>query len=121
MMNRRRSDRGIGGTDMQLRLQEHEQESEDIDELRRQCQRELFRMAARRVRETFEETTWQAFWMTAVQGISVADVAASLSLTVGAVYTARSRVMRRLQGAVQRLSREEQSLLPLSEKKEVEL
>lgn len=59
--------------------------------------REIFRAVARKVRAEFEETTWQAFWLTAVDGLSVEDVAKSLGRTVGAVYTARSRIIRRLQ------------------------
>jgi RNA polymerase sigma factor (sigma-70 family) len=35
--------------------------------------REVFQWAERRVREEFEETTWQAFHMTHLQGIAIPD------------------------------------------------
>ncbi len=44
----------------------------------------------------FEPSTMYAFRRVALQGASAATVAAELNTTVGAVYTARSRVMRRV-------------------------
>ena len=41
------------------------------------------------VRTEFREQTWLAFWKSAVEGISTADVAAQLSMSVGAVRKAR--------------------------------
>jgi hypothetical protein len=42
------------------------------------------------------ERTWTAFWLLAVEGCQAAAVAADLGMSVGAVYIARSRVLRRL-------------------------
>jgi RNA polymerase sigma-70 factor (ECF subfamily) len=56
----------------------------------------LCRRAMEAVRCEFEPSTWTAFWRTHVEGDSPADVAAALCLTAGAVYTAKSRVLRRL-------------------------
>ena len=68
-------------------------ESELYDlELRKQA----FAWASAKVKGTFRETTWQAFWLTAIQQQSVAEAAKATGLTVGAVYVARSRVMARL-------------------------
>jgi RNA polymerase sigma-70 factor (ECF subfamily) len=53
-------------------------------------------VAAEQVRDTFAPTTWQAFWQTAVEGKSAAEVGAELGMSVGAVYVARSRVLARL-------------------------
>ena len=64
--------------------------------------RELFRWAAQRVRQNVTETTWQAFWLTAVQNQSVDDVALQLNLNSGAVYIARSRVLAKLRLEVQK-------------------
>ena len=44
----------------------------------------------------FEESTWQACWMTVVDGESPREVAEMLDLTPNAVYLAKSRVLRRL-------------------------
>jgi RNA polymerase sigma-70 factor (ECF subfamily) len=44
----------------------------------------------------FEPRTWQAFWDVAVQGRRPADVANDLQMSIGAVYMAKSRVLKRL-------------------------
>ncbi len=48
------------------------------------------------VRNDFESHTWQAFHETAIQNRRAADVADQLGMTVSAVYTAKSRVLRRI-------------------------
>lgn len=48
------------------------------------------------IREEFEPTTWSAFEGVAVHDRAPADVAADLGLSVGAVYVAKSRVLKRL-------------------------
>ncbi len=89
-----------GGTTAQLRLQEEADGRAGEAELEREYQRELFRWAAREVRGKFAETTWLAFWLTAVEGLSIPAVADEFGKTVGAVYIARSRVMQRLRDKV---------------------
>lgn len=44
----------------------------------------------------FEPTTWRACWMCTADGIPATEVAASLGVTVNAVYLANSRVLSRL-------------------------
>lgn len=58
--------------------------------------RSLVDRLARCVRGEFEPATWQAFWEVAARGRQPAEVAAELNTTVGAVYTAKSHVLRRL-------------------------
>lgn len=48
------------------------------------------------MRTDFEAATWKACWETTVHGRPAADVAAELNMTPAAVYTATSRVLRRL-------------------------
>ncbi len=57
---------------------------------------ELLHRALAMIRGEFEPRTWAAFWQTAVEGRSVADVAADLGMTPGAVRVAKSRVLHRL-------------------------
>ncbi len=48
------------------------------------------------IRAEFEVRTWDAFWRIVVDGQSPAEVAAALSMSLPAVYKAKSRVLRRL-------------------------
>jgi RNA polymerase sigma-70 factor (ECF subfamily) len=61
----------------------------------------VFAWACEQVRRDVTETTWQAFWRTAVEGQSGKEVAAGLGLSIAAVYLARSRVVARLKELVQ--------------------
>jgi RNA polymerase sigma-70 factor (ECF subfamily) len=98
---------GSGGTDAQQRLAEQPNPGNDMEDAwEQEFQRQLFRLAADRVRDQFADTTWQAFWRTAVEGQSAADAAAELGLSVGAVYVARSRVLARLTEEVHQLQLE---------------
>lgn len=68
--------------------------------VRLEFRRESFRVAARQIKSEFENDTWQAFWLTAVDGISAQSVAKQLGKKTGSIYTAKSRVMKRLQNRV---------------------
>jgi RNA polymerase sigma-70 factor (ECF subfamily) len=48
------------------------------------------------IRNEFEDRTWKAFWTTAVDGRSPAEVAGELNMSAGAIRVAKSRVLRRL-------------------------
>jgi RNA polymerase sigma-70 factor, ECF subfamily len=56
----------------------------------------VFRRALDLVRSEFADRTWQAFWRVTVEGHAPAQVAADLGMSAGAVYVAKSRVLRRL-------------------------
>jgi len=64
--------------------------------------RQMFAWDAREVQSRFETKTWQAFWMTAVEETSVAEVSKKLGVSEGQVYVARSRVMTRLKEKILR-------------------
>ena len=57
---------------------------------------QIYRRALDQVRGEFEGRTWQAFWMTAVEGRAPASVAPALGMSPAAVRQAKSRVLRRL-------------------------
>jgi RNA polymerase sigma-70 factor (ECF subfamily) len=57
---------------------------------------EEYQRGVRLIRGEFEERTWEAFWRMAVDGRTAVEVAAELGMTPGAVYVAKSRVLRRL-------------------------
>jgi RNA polymerase sigma-70 factor (ECF subfamily) len=48
------------------------------------------------MRSEFEERTWRAFWRVAIDDRPATEVAAELGMTPGAVYIAKSRVLKRL-------------------------
>ncbi len=66
-------------------------------------ERQLFHYAASAVKQDFTPTTWQAFWLTAVEGLKGQEVAQKLDLTLAAVYLAKGRVMNRLKDQVKLL------------------
>lgn len=91
-----------GGSTAQLQVRVIAESTSDLEsEIRREVEREAFRWAARRIRGEFAETTWLAFWQTMVEGNSSTEVAEALGKSVGAIYTSRSRVMRRLKVEVE--------------------
>jgi RNA polymerase sigma-70 factor (ECF subfamily) len=67
----------------------------------------LLTWAAAQIRPQVQETTWQAFWQTAVEGKSAKEVARNLGSTVAAVYLAKSRVMARLCALIRDVREEE--------------
>jgi len=102
LVRQRRHARGTGGTDFQRLLAEHAAPAGPESALvALEYRRSLFRWAAERVRGQVQRATWEAFWQTAVAGRPVADVAAELGSSPGAVYVARSRVIRRLRQEVE--------------------
>jgi RNA polymerase sigma-70 factor (ECF subfamily) len=58
--------------------------------------RELYLRAAAFVRTDVDTDTWRAFEMTVIEGSSNTDAAQELGKSIGTIYAARSRVMKRL-------------------------
>jgi RNA polymerase sigma-70 factor (ECF subfamily) len=96
LARRRRECRGSGDSNGQLLLEQLPAREEDAAAWDEEYARRLFAWAADQVRGSFHETTWNAFWRTAVEGQSGKEVAEALGMTVAAVYLAKSRVMARL-------------------------
>ena len=65
--------------------------------------------AADQVRGEFRQSTWQAFWLTAVEGQDPRAAAQASGISVGAVYIARSRVMARLKSIIEQVEGESDS------------
>jgi RNA polymerase sigma factor (sigma-70 family) len=92
----RKPDRGAGGTAAALMLAEVPADSDPEAAWEHEYQSRLFLWAAEQVRAEFEESSWRAFWATAIQGQGPKEVAAGLGISVGAVYIAKSRILARL-------------------------
>jgi len=92
---RGKPDRGSGDSDILAGLQQHPaHDGPDSDLLRLEYRLEVFRWAARQVRKEFQDDTWMAFWLTAVEGRDGDSAAQQLGKSRGAIYAARSRVTR---------------------------
>ena len=63
-------------------------------------ERRVFAWAAEQVRGHFSESTWQAFWQTAVGGKTGPQAARELGMSVAAVYLAKGRVMKSLKEVI---------------------
>jgi RNA polymerase sigma-70 factor (ECF subfamily) len=99
---RGKPDQGSGDSALRELLNQQESQN-DVDSslLRLEYRREVFRWAARQVRQEFQQETWDLFWQTAVEEREIEEVAREFGKSRGAIYAARSRVIRRIQEKVQ--------------------
>jgi RNA polymerase sigma-70 factor (ECF subfamily) len=106
LARRRRQEQASGDSAAQALLDEvPAPDSEEV--WNQEHERQVFAWAAEQVRGQLSETTWRAFWATAVEGRDPASVAGELSLSVGAVYVARSRVQARLREQIREVTEED--------------
>ena len=96
--------RAGGGTESMAPLHEHAAPPDSDREFQMALRRRAFRWAARRVRQSVNESTWEAFARTAIECQSPGEVARQMGVDVGVVYLARSRVMSRLKKIVEGVS-----------------
>ena len=105
-LSRESKNRAIGGsTVQQMLLQASDAQGEapqDVEEqeLELEYQREVYQRAAAIVKTDVHAKTWQAFQMTVVEGMSIANAAEALGRSVGTVYASRSRILKRLKQTV---------------------
>ncbi len=66
-----------------------------------EARRQQFLWAAHNVRLSLAESTWLAFWKTAVEGRDKEQVAAELNMSIGAVYVARCRTLAKIRKLVE--------------------
>ena len=98
-----------GGSEMpDLLASQPENEKLVEQELATETMREQYRHAAAVVKKDVDPDTWRAFELTVVGGQSCEEAAALLGKSVGSVYAARSRVMRRLREQVTCLQENDQ-------------
>ena len=83
--------------------------NDGADEWELEYQRKLAGIAMEQVKQEFQDNTWKAFWLTAVEGRAAAEASQQTGLSAGAVYVAKSRVLARLKEAVEALRRQEEN------------
>ncbi len=88
----------VGGTDAYDRLQSIPDSfpENESDERNGELTSRLAHRAFEFLQSEFEPNTWQAFLRVTVGERSAGQVASDLGMTIGAVYTAKSRVLKRL-------------------------
>jgi RNA polymerase sigma-70 factor (ECF subfamily) len=96
----RRQFRASGDSEMRQLLDESTAPPELEAQWEQEYQQRVLAWAAEQIRSEFQEKTWRAFWLTAVEQRHPSDAAAQLGMSVGAVYVARSRVLTRLKDQV---------------------
>jgi RNA polymerase sigma-70 factor (ECF subfamily) len=99
----RRHWRGRGDSATQIFLENQPAPEEDSALWEQEYEQRLFAWAAEQIRGDFKDSTWQAFWKVAVEGLSGEQTAKALRMSVGAVYVAKSRVLARLKKQIEEL------------------
>src|SRR5437763_13455453 len=101
--SRRRAAVGDGGSGA-LELLHTAEAREDLEHrLEEQFDQELLGRAMQAVRLQVAPHNWEAFRLTAVEGVPAAEVARRLDMKVARVYAARSHIQQRLQEECRRL------------------
>lgn len=77
---------------------------DEIDAWEQEYRKSALQLAIEQVQPSVQPTTWNAFRLTSIDGIPSDQVARDLDLSVGAVYTARSRVLAKLKKAIDQIS-----------------
>jgi RNA polymerase sigma-70 factor (ECF subfamily) len=90
-------------------LDEQVDPNDGSEEWELEYQRRLAALAIDRVKHEFQESTWSAFRLTAVDGLAPADAARQVGISPGAVYVAKSRVLARIKAEVETIQRQEES------------
>jgi len=99
-----RHPRGTGDTEIKRVLEDQPDGTDDLEaRWENDYEQRLFHWAADQIRQDFQPQTWRAFWQTAVAGQSAREVAETLSMSVGAVYVAKSRVMAGLKEQIDQI------------------
>lgn len=108
---RRRPEVAAGGTDslkmfsqiasIRHSLDESTEGLEDQNKTLSDIQDDRLLAVVAKAQTEFETTTWQAFWMSTVDGRSTTDIALELGITKNAVYLAKSRITKRLRAILE--------------------
>jgi RNA polymerase sigma factor (sigma-70 family) len=97
--------RGSGDTGVWRVLASVESRDELLKRIEEEFDLELVEMAVARVRERVEPGTWDAFRMTAIDGLPAAEAARTLGKQVATIYVSRQNVQRMLQAELAALEK----------------
>jgi RNA polymerase sigma-70 factor (ECF subfamily) len=103
LQSRKQPGAGTGGSEVQELLASVEAGDDLAQQLHEVFDAEVLAEAQARVQTRVEPHTWEAFRLTALEGLSGADAASRLGIKVATVYKAKSKVQQMLQEEVARL------------------
>jgi len=102
-LTERRREQGSGDSAI-VRLLENVEAREDLArQVEDEFDRELLDEALRRVRGRVPEQQWNAFRLTALEGLSGAEAATQLKMLVATVYTSKSKVQKLVRDELRQL------------------
>ena len=101
--SRQRPGQGSGDSRVGRLLQSVEARADLLRHLEEEFDRELLEEAMLRVRLRVAPQTWQAFCLTALEGLSGAEAAGRIPMQVAQVFVAKRRVQKMLQDEVRKL------------------
>jgi RNA polymerase sigma-70 factor (ECF subfamily) len=96
----RRKDPGYNARSIALVADSAEAQSDLERQIEEAFDRELLEVAMHRIKPRVKASTWDAFRLTAVDGLSGADAAQKLGMPVAHVFVAKHRVQKMLQEEV---------------------
>ncbi|CEF49321.1 unnamed protein product [uncultured bacterium] len=105
--SRKRPGAAAGGSVALEILQTVEAREDLVQQLHSAFDQELLEEAMERVQARVEPHTWEAFRLTAIEGLTGAAVAEQLNMKVATVFKARSKVQQMLQEEVRSLDEPE--------------
>jgi RNA polymerase sigma-70 factor (ECF subfamily) len=101
--SRKRPGAGAGGSVALDVLETVEAREDLLERLKSAFDQELLEEAMERIQARVEPHTWEAFRLTAIEGLAGAAVGEQLNMKVATVFKARSKVQQMLQDEIRRL------------------
>lgn len=109
LSSRRIRPQAAGDTSTNQMINDHADTTDGTEAWELEYQRRLAALAMERVKTEFQENTWRAFWLTAVDGVAAPEAAKTIGMSTGAIYVAKSRVLARLKEEVEAMRRQEEN------------
>lgn len=103
LKSRSRAIAGSGSDSVQAILDSVETQEDFIEQIMQECDKGILEDAMLVIRRRVNENTWQAFQMTAIEGISAPHVATQLGMAITAVYKAKSRIQKLLKEEIEQI------------------
>lgn len=83
-------------------LEEVSESSPDPEQFQSEFQKQVLFWAAKKIQPRFSKSSWDAFWLTAIEGLPVSEVSNRTGLTAGKIYAAKFRVTAQIKAVVKR-------------------